>query len=129
MKVGLEMTSGAQTKESRSGASLTPMQMAVELSDLVGGDDPVDVFGEDSPRGERARRLRALPDCGPALKVIGLSGYARPADVEHGQREGFAHYFAKPVDPDELERAIAALLTPSVDAHPPTAGPPASAGA
>jgi two-component system CheB/CheR fusion protein len=59
---------------------------------------------------EVARRLRAMPEIGAGLRVIGLSGFARPADFERGRRAGFSAYFAKPVDPVELDLKIAELL-------------------
>jgi two-component system, chemotaxis family, CheB/CheR fusion protein len=59
---------------------------------------------------ELARRMRALPEIGPGLQVIGLSGFGRTADFERSRAENFAHHFAKPVEPLELERVIRELL-------------------
>jgi hypothetical protein len=38
--------------------------------------------------------------------VMSMSGYGRPDDYERGRREGFAHHFVKPIEPDELDRVL-----------------------
>ncbi len=58
---------------------------------------------------EVARRLRAQAD-GDPLVVMSMSGYGRADDYERGRREGFAHHFVKPIEPDELDRVLRAAV-------------------
>lgn len=52
-----------------------------------------------------ARELRErLGDRTPVL--IALSGYSQPRDQRHSQEAGFAAHLTKPVDADDLEKAI-----------------------
>jgi two-component system CheB/CheR fusion protein len=45
------------------------------------------------------------------LPAVALSGYGMPEDVEKSKAAGFAMHLIKPVNVDELMRAIASLLT------------------
>ena len=56
---------------------------------------------------EVARQLRDMPVLGQT-SLICLTGYATLADVHRSQEAGFDHHVAKPADPDELERLLAA---------------------
>ncbi len=56
---------------------------------------------------EVARQLRAMPVL-KQTSLICLTGYATLADVRRSQEAGFDHHVAKPADPDELERLLAA---------------------
>jgi CheY-like chemotaxis protein len=59
-------------------------------------------------------------DGGGAVPAIALTAYARAEDRERALRSGFQAHLAKPVNPDDLITAIAALLTPAVSS--PSAG-------
>lgn len=59
---------------------------------------------------EVARRLRALPEIGPNLKVVALTGFARPSDYEKSVAARFSHHFVKPVEPDELDAVLSRLI-------------------
>ncbi|HEU4753713.1 MAG TPA: ATP-binding protein, partial [Armatimonadota bacterium] len=59
---------------------------------------------------EVARRLRAHPDTA-AIPLVAVTGYGQDQDREEAHRAGFSRYMIKPVDPDELERAIRSLAS------------------
>ena len=54
---------------------------------------------------EVARRVRAA--LGPAVVLIALTGYGRPADRQQALEAGFDDHLVKPVDPDQLTGLIA----------------------
>jgi CheY-like chemotaxis protein len=55
---------------------------------------------------EVARRIRAGKSSN-AIKLVALTGYGKPADVEAARQAGFDHHLVKPVNLDELERLLA----------------------
>jgi PAS domain S-box-containing protein len=55
---------------------------------------------------QTAEAIRALPCATPPL-LIALSGWGQPADRERSLRAGFDLHLVKPVDVDELRRALA----------------------
>jgi PAS domain S-box-containing protein len=55
---------------------------------------------------QTAEAIRALP-CTPPPLLIALSGWGQPADRERSLRAGFDLHLVKPVDVDELRRALA----------------------
>ena len=55
---------------------------------------------------QTAEAIRALPCTTPPL-LIALSGWGQPADRERSLRAGFDLHLVKPVDVDELRRALA----------------------
>jgi PAS domain S-box-containing protein len=55
---------------------------------------------------QTAEAIRALP-CNPPPLLIALSGWGQPADRERSLRAGFDLHLVKPVDVDELRRALA----------------------
>lgn len=57
---------------------------------------------------EMVRRLRANPAL-RATRLLALSGLAQPEDREQARAAGFDRHLMKPVDPEELERVLAAL--------------------
>jgi CheY-like chemotaxis protein len=59
-----------------------------------------DMSGYDLARELRADALFA------EVRLIALTGYARPRDRELAQAAGFDLHFGKPVDPDALERSL-----------------------
>jgi two-component system CheB/CheR fusion protein len=54
---------------------------------------------------EVARRIRSGPGSS-SMRLIALTGYGQPADVEAARQAGFDHHLVKPVNPDELERLL-----------------------
>ena len=54
---------------------------------------------------ETARRIRDLPN-GSAYRLIALTGYAQPRDVEAALAAGFDRHVAKPVDTETLRGLI-----------------------
>jgi PAS domain S-box-containing protein len=58
--------------------------------------------------------IRGLPaDAGGNVPALALTAYARAEDRERALRSGFQRHLAKPVDPDALLAAIAAVCPPS----------------
>ena len=58
------------------------------------------------------RRLREIgPELGREVPTLALTGYGRPEDRARILASGFQRYVQKPVDPLELARAVAALLS------------------
>jgi signal transduction histidine kinase/CheY-like chemotaxis protein len=56
---------------------------------------------------EVARRLRELPGC-DRTRLIALTGYGQESDRERSRQAGFDEHLVKPVDLDEVTRAVAA---------------------
>jgi PAS domain S-box-containing protein len=50
-----------------------------------------------------ARALRAKPT---GMRLVAVSGYAQPEDVQRAAEAGFDHHVAKPPDPDAIERLL-----------------------
>ena len=63
---------------------------------------------------EVARSIRAAQD--GAVRLVALSGYAQPEDVQRAAEAGFDEHVAKPADPDHLERLLAGPTAPGPDA-------------
>jgi CheY-like chemotaxis protein len=55
---------------------------------------------------EVARALRA--EHGPSIRLVAVSGYAQPEDVRRATESGFDTHLAKPPDPLDIERLLAA---------------------
>jgi two-component system, sensor histidine kinase len=66
----------------------------------------VDIGLPDLDGHEVGRRLRAA--LGPAPLLIAMTGYGREEDRQRALQAGFDLHLVKPVDPDELERVVAA---------------------
>jgi signal transduction histidine kinase/DNA-binding response OmpR family regulator len=73
---------------------------------------------------EATRRIQALPG-GESIPVIAMTAAVLEEDRARCLEAGMAGFVPKPVDPDELLRALAAHLKPAA----PTAAPPAAATA
>jgi CheY-like chemotaxis protein len=58
----------------------------------------LDIGLPDMTGYELARRLKAMPQCAPAL-FIALTGYGQAKDKERAGAAGFDHHVAKPADP------------------------------
>jgi PAS domain S-box-containing protein len=56
---------------------------------------------------EVARRLRELPGC-RRTRFIALTGYGQESDRERSRKAGFDEHLVKPVDLDDVARAVAA---------------------
>jgi CheY-like chemotaxis protein len=54
---------------------------------------------------EVARRIRADV---PGARLVALTGYGQPEDRERALAAGFDVHLVKPVDPDQLQRLLAA---------------------
>jgi CheY-like chemotaxis protein len=52
-----------------------------------------------------ARRLRALPELRQTI-LVAVTGYADAASRHRGERAGFDHYFAKPMEPSQLQELL-----------------------
>ena len=63
-----------------------------------------------------ARSIRAAHD--GAVRLVALSGYAQPEDVQRAAEAGFDAHVAKPADPDRLERLLAGPAGRGADAPP-----------
>jgi len=55
-----------------------------------------------------ARRIRATPSLAD-MKIVALTGLARPEERRKGAEAGFDGYLIKPVDPAEIDRLIDGL--------------------
>jgi len=82
---------------------VTAERPTVVVTDLgMPGQDGFDLF----------RRLRALQDRQlAATPIVAVTAYAGDPDEERVRRVGFDAYFAKPVEPRDLVRVVARLLT------------------
>jgi signal transduction histidine kinase len=56
---------------------------------------------------ETARRLRALPGV-PPFRIVALTGWGQEIDRTRSREAGFERHLVKPVEPEELLRALAA---------------------
>jgi CheY-like chemotaxis protein len=66
--------------------------------------------------------IRSLPrESGGEVPALALTAYARPEDRDRALRSGFQVHLPKPVSPEALLAAIAALVKPAVSS--PSAGP------
>jgi CheY-like chemotaxis protein len=55
-----------------------------------------------------ARSLRELGERGRGLRLVAVSGYAQADDLARAEAAGFDRHVAKPADPAEIERLLAA---------------------
>ena len=68
----------------------------------------IDIGLPDMDGYELARRLRGAPGW-ERLPLVAITGFGRPEDRERALDAGFAVHLTKPVTPDRLRRALAAL--------------------
>jgi CheY-like chemotaxis protein len=66
----------------------------------------IDVGLPDVSGYDLARRLRATPECGK-IRLLALTGHARPVDRLRALEAGFDGHFTKPLDPDRLVEILA----------------------
>jgi DNA-binding response OmpR family regulator len=62
------------------------------------------------PDGAGIELCRKLREFDPHTPIIFYSGEAFPREIEEAMQAGTQAYLVKPVDPEELERTLAALL-------------------
>lgn len=55
---------------------------------------------------EVARRIRAQSKLGGQIKLVALTGYGQPQDIERALAAGFNHHLVKPLQPDKLVQAL-----------------------
>src|SRR5262245_6411310 len=65
----------------------------------------VDLILPDEPRFDLVHQLRALPG-GASLRVIAMSGFDDALDEARGSQAPFDAYLTKPLDGDQLARAL-----------------------
>lgn len=98
----------------RAGASVATVLSAAEARSAFDGFRP-DVLVCDIAMPEESgyaliRDVRARePEQGGAIPAIALTAYASLEDRQRALSAGFHRHMAKPIDPDELVRTIAAL--------------------
>jgi CheY-like chemotaxis protein len=98
------------------GAQVMTASSTAEALDLIARTAP-DVLvadlglpGEDG--FELLRRIQGMnASMANALPAIALTAYARASDRERAAAAGFLHYVVKPVDPEELVKVIASIVT------------------
>jgi CheY-like chemotaxis protein len=56
------------------------------------------------------RKIRELESGGGAIRALALTAFARPEDQSRALLAGFNGHLGKPIDAEQLIRAIAALL-------------------
>jgi signal transduction histidine kinase/ActR/RegA family two-component response regulator len=98
----------------RTGASVeTAASARMALANI--GQDPPDLMIADIGLPEEdgyslLRRVRTLPGAARAVPAIALSAYTRAEDRDAAREAGFTLFIAKPATPQQLLRAVEALL-------------------
>jgi two-component system CheB/CheR fusion protein len=59
---------------------------------------------------EIAERLRTLPEMAGATAYLTLSGFGQAEDFKRSEQAGMARHLVKPVDPEELDAVLQALM-------------------
>jgi signal transduction histidine kinase len=95
--------SGHQVSEARDGAAGIEIA-AREQPDVA----LIDIGLPDIDGYEVARRLRAMTTR-RRMTLVALTGYGQPADRERAFKAGFDVHLTKPVPPEQLKQALAAL--------------------
>jgi signal transduction histidine kinase/ActR/RegA family two-component response regulator len=100
-----------------SGSEVRAARSADEALDLAATWRP-DVVVSDlgMPQKDGFELLRAIRESGDGfatVPVIALTAYAQPKDRERAEEAGFDAFVSKPVDPEELRRAVGAVLRKS----------------
>ena len=58
---------------------------------------------------EVARRIRSIADpAEPPVRLVAVTGYGQPADLDRARAAGFDVHLLKPVDPEELRALLSA---------------------
>jgi PAS domain S-box-containing protein len=97
-----------------AGARVSTASSAPAAFDAIEGDPPDVLLSDIGMPGEDGisliRRVRSLdPDRGGRVPAAALTAYTQPTDRDRAMGAGFQAFLAKPVDPQELARAVARL--------------------
>jgi PAS domain S-box-containing protein len=94
-----------------AGASVTTAGSGDEALQLLRVED-IDVVVSDlaMPGRDGYELVRLIVKDFPGLPVMALTAHARPEDQQRALLAGFRHYLSKPVEPDDLARAVASLV-------------------
>ncbi|HYW57852.1 MAG TPA: ATP-binding protein [Polaromonas sp.] len=103
---------GYEVFSAQDGAGALSMVLAVKPDAVI-----LDIGLPDMDGYEVARRLRDNPES-RQIPLIALTGYGQVRDKEIASLAGFNTHLVKPVDPDDLARAIEAVLKPQTDSPP-----------
>ena len=98
------------TLGSAGHATLTARSHADARSALKGGDVDLVVLDYRMPDGTGLEFLEWFQDMGIGLPLIMLTGNVAPQAIVDAVKAGATNYLTKPVQPDELRRAIEAAL-------------------
>jgi signal transduction histidine kinase/ActR/RegA family two-component response regulator len=104
----------------RTGATVEAAESARAAMTSIGRRPPdlliADIGMPDEDGYSLIRRIRSLPGVVRAVPAIALSAYTRAEDRGAAEEAGFTRFIAKPATPQQLLRAVEALLNPpSVD--------------
>ncbi len=93
------LMAGHEVHEAKDGES------GIEISQRVRPDVVILDVGLPGLDGyEVARRLKRTQSC---PRLVAVTGYGQPEDRQRARTAGFDKHLTKPVDPDELQRALA----------------------
>jgi CheY-like chemotaxis protein len=96
------------------GATVRAATSAKDAWSAFSGSEPDVVVSDLSmPDEDGYSLLRRIKDAAPsrAVPAIALTGFTRPEDKARVLKAGFAAYVPKPIDPDELARVVATVLS------------------
>jgi signal transduction histidine kinase/ActR/RegA family two-component response regulator len=86
-------------------------QEALRMTEELRPDAAIlDIGMPDMTGYDVARRLRREP-WGRGMVLLAITGWGQQEDKDRAQAAGFDRHFTKPVDPDEVEAALQALLS------------------
>ena len=113
---------GARVDEAIDGEQALDAVRAVQYDAIVMDCDMPVMDG-----WEATRRIRAMDQTRRDVPILVVTAQARPEDRERCLAAGMDAYLAKPVAPDQLARAVAALMGMGIgsDSDPAPAPPPA----
>jgi CheY-like chemotaxis protein len=86
---------------------VTALETATRCSPDIG---VLDLGLPDMDGFELARRLRQLPETGPRMQLVALSGYGSAEDVREAHAAGFNLHLTKPILPGSLASTLTARL-------------------
>jgi signal transduction histidine kinase/ActR/RegA family two-component response regulator len=97
--------------ETADSTKMAMMSIGRRLPDLLIAD--IGMPGEDGY--SLIRRLRSLPGPARMIPAMALSAYTRAEDRGAAEEAGFTRFIAKPATPQQLLRAVEALLNSTSD--------------
>jgi CheY-like chemotaxis protein len=100
----------------QAGARVTSVSSSAEAVDAFSADRPDVLLSDIAMPGEDGyaliRHVRSLPpESGGRIPAAALTAYATLDDRAQALREGYDEHIPKPVDPERLVRAVAALAS------------------